>query len=1284
MSDGSPKPVILLAFANDRDDRVDNRYLRNLPEEARRLEDALGQAQDAGLCQVIVRQNATLDRILDVFQHRDYRNRVALFHYGGHANSYQLLFETVEGKPAAADAAGLAAFLGGQTGLELVFLNGCSTQDQAQGLLDAGVSAVIATTQAVVDEVATEFAARFYRGLASGATISTAFKEAEASVQSVYGKDTRNLYPVAVQETLAADRLPWGLHPRDGAEGVVDWNLPDAADNPLFGLPLLPELDLPESPYRHLNWYRRADAAVFFGRGRDIRDLYERVTAPRAAPIILLYGQAGVGKSSLLAAGLLPRLERDHAIRYTRRDQALGLLGTLQEAVADGGDTGDLAAAWQAIVAREDKPLVVVLDQMEEAYSRPNEALPDELGTFLSALEAWADPGRRPQGKLILGFRKEWLAEIQKQMVERKLPRATVFLQRLDRRGIVEVVTGPTRSERLRQQYGLILEEKLLPGRIAEDLLADRSSPVAAMLQILLTKMWERARGQDYDRPQFDQALYDELRKQGLALSDFLDQQLVALRAELTEAVDSGLALDLLAYHTTPLGTAEQRVLAHLEETYHHRADVLPGLLQRCQDLYLLVDPAENQPDRPAASRLAHDTLAPIVRDRFSRSERPGQVARRILENRVREWDADADSPLLDRWALARVEAGVDGMRGLTGDEKRLIELSQRWIEPELRRITWELADKRRRLDEVLGLLGDVEQGGEVVAGESRMLNELASKLDRAQQIRHVLQGERSTQEATQKLAELEALLGDAEWAMADEIKQDLEQRAELRREMVRRYEDQIAEWQDIVQNLEMRLREARRFRAPVIREERTVLHLQALVERTTRALRDQQFGMLPGSFAQLEERKDEPERLAAEITQKTGAARPFAPQADLTLLRSPLVDQGYEYTVLLRTPSESGTQGTNIQGSSMLVDQDRQLMIDTIDQVTSAINLALARQFESRSHQAPEEGAPITEQADLYAMVGPEDGIRLLSPVELGDEPMARLRVNDLTRDVGDLMYRLFLPEQMQRYLRDTPCSLTITTNDLELPWELMWHGDQFFCLERPVARMPMGQAFPREATPPSRAGKKLRFLLIADPTGNLPSAGQEVQRIREGLEVDWNGQIEIDVLDGEDAQVRRLNEVLRAGTYDVIHYAGHAVFDYEDPDLSGLLLHDKGVFFAQSIRRLLEGRPLVFLNACQSGRTASETGPQAVQQYLQRPVEGLASSFIDGGALGCIGAVWPIYDRPAAEFAIDFYGHVLEGYMIGEAMRRTRIAIRDRYPNNITWAAFTLYGHPTSQLVG
>lgn len=668
------RPILFLATANDRDDRA--RYLRNLAEEARQVQRALAAAEARGYCELALRQNATAGDILDVFQDARTRGRIALFHFGGHADGYRLLLETATGQPVAADAGGLARFLAQQRGLALVFLNGCSTAGQVSDLLDAGVQAVIATDQAVEDGMATAFAARFYQGLAGGAAIGPAFEEAKAAIQMQGGRAFRHL---GAAEEADGDRLPWRLHTRAGAESVAGWSLPLAAADPLFGLPELPPLDLPDKPYRYLDWYRREDAGIFFGRGREIRQLYDRVTAPDGPPIVLLYGQSGVGKSSLLAAGLLPRLEAGHAVRYARRDQALGLAGTLAAALGTGPDA-DPAAAWRGLEAETGRPLLVILDQVEELYTRPNLGQPDEMAAFLAAATAlFGDPGLRPAGRLILSFRKEWLAEITARLAESDLPRAEVFLERLDRAGIVEVVAGPRRTARLRSQYDLEIGDPLLPGQIADDLLADRESPVAPMLAILLADMWEAAKARSYDRPAFDTDLYHNFRSRGLSLDDFLGRQLRALHDKQPEVVASGLALDVLAYHTTPLGTAEQRTLAEMEQTYGHRQDVLPALVQECRDLYLLVDPSRNQPDQAPASRLTHDTLAPHVRKRFDESDQPGQRARRILESRAVQWRNGQSGPVLDGPDLAAVEAGCSGMRAWDEEkgEIHLIQASQ-------------------------------------------------------------------------------------------------------------------------------------------------------------------------------------------------------------------------------------------------------------------------------------------------------------------------------------------------------------------------------------------------------------------------------------------------------------------------------------------------------------------------------------------------------------------------------------------------------------------------------
>ena len=178
MSDIESLPVVLLAFANDR-----SNHLRYLPDEHRRLRAVLRPAVEAKLCELVELANATADDIRRTFQDRRYRNRIAVFHYGGHAGDYELLLESGGGNAASTSAASLAEFLGSQDSLQLVFLNGCSTRKQTEGLLHAGVDAVITTATAINDFVAKELAASFYSAIAEGVGLKAAFKQATFGIE---------------------------------------------------------------------------------------------------------------------------------------------------------------------------------------------------------------------------------------------------------------------------------------------------------------------------------------------------------------------------------------------------------------------------------------------------------------------------------------------------------------------------------------------------------------------------------------------------------------------------------------------------------------------------------------------------------------------------------------------------------------------------------------------------------------------------------------------------------------------------------------------------------------------------------------------------------------------------------------------------------------------------------------------------------------------------------------------------------------------------------------------
>jgi hypothetical protein len=570
------------------------------------------------------------------------------------------------------------------------------------------------------------------------------------------------------------------------------------------------------------------------------------------------------------------------------------------------------------------------------------------------------------------------------------------------------------------------------------------------------------------------------------------------------------------------------------------------------------------------------------------------------------------------------------------------------------------------------------------VAGEEGLIAAVDSRLEEASQILNGLESDATT--IGDALNELGAVLDGYEWEVIDDVMPELRRKAEEQDQLIGKLLASVDEWTSRLDPVRMGIDEALLVRAPVARERAAVDRMIGLVTAAQRALSDRRYTDVNAPIQQLAESEESPEMLAERVQDKITATQRFSGRAEVLLLHS-IVDDLHSYTVLLRTPSEVGTQGFNIQDSSSLVDQDRGYIREAIAQITRAVDLGIARAFR-----------PSAETGGQASSSQPVDTVRDLMPLP-PESPEGTTTPEDLPTlisEVGEVMFRLIAPDRMRQYLSSNPSSLTITTDDLELPWELMYDesledsssevGLGFLCLQRPIARMPMGRAFPR-LRPVTRQKAKLRFLLIyADPDQNLAAAEREIDKIKSALEPGSRGSnddIEVTTLRREEVTGEKLNKALLTGRYDVIHFAGHAAFSEVDPDLSGLVLHKHERFLSQKIERFVEGQPLVFLNACQTGRTANADAPQRVGEYFWKPAEGLASAFLYGGALGCVGSLWPVYDDPAAEFAIEFYNQVLEGQMLGEAMRLARRTTREKHPDSITWASFVLYGDPTYRLV-
>lgn len=436
--------------------------------------------------------------------------------------------------------------------------------------------------------------------------------------------------------------------------------VPNPYEIPGYQLPEELRVLRPLHPYKSLEYFSRADAAIFFGRHREIGELIDGFKKGRH--FFRLFGQSGVGKSSLLFAGLLPRLEeKGWLIHYERRDPKCSV-GRRLEAIVQGLAPGP------------DTDALVILDQLEEIIIHPSTDVPSELDDFaaaaarLSALNAT----RRKPLRAIWAYRKEYDVNIKAALRSKGVATAEYWLRDLDRAGLREAILGVTRNRNLQEEYRLEIQAGLADTILADLLDGGETDSVAPLLQVLMRKMWDRVSGASGARILTREA-YQSCKSADLI--QLLEDQLAALTASLPHdnlrtAVDSGLALDVLRRFVSAQDTALRLPEEDVTSAYDDPA-LVKRLLQGLVDHYLLVR------EDGARHRLAHDTIAKAVRIQYARSVLPAQRAARLLESKAHDIEVDPESVDFSRADLSTIEEGLSGMRRLLERESRAVALSR-------------------------------------------------------------------------------------------------------------------------------------------------------------------------------------------------------------------------------------------------------------------------------------------------------------------------------------------------------------------------------------------------------------------------------------------------------------------------------------------------------------------------------------------------------------------------------------------------------------------------------
>ncbi|MFO0586681.1 MAG: hypothetical protein U0441_04050 [Polyangiaceae bacterium] len=307
-------------------------------------------------------------------------------------------------------------------------------------------------------------------------------------------------------------------------------------------------------PFKFLGYFDQTESETFHGRKRECAELASLIASERT---VVLYGRSGVGKTSLLLAGVFPELTRRGFFPLTAR-LLKEPVRDLCEAIARAAEVSAEGSLREVLdrAAAAKGPLVVVLDQLEELFVRfPRSE--DRAPVLMEISKAVATPEVR--ARFVFSLRQDYVAELE----DLEGPLSDLLDRRYRLRGLTSASAREAISQPL-YRAEIEFSQKLL-NRLVDMLKADAFDP--PVLQIVCTELWRKAAQNHPDRAELDEKDLDDAGDR-----DTIFQRYLRRAIESAKETDHFKLRGILSGLVTSQGTKKATTKEHLAERERFRA----------------------------------------------------------------------------------------------------------------------------------------------------------------------------------------------------------------------------------------------------------------------------------------------------------------------------------------------------------------------------------------------------------------------------------------------------------------------------------------------------------------------------------------------------------------------------------------------------------------------------------------------------------------------------------------------------------------------------------------
>ncbi|MEB3123872.1 MAG: TIR domain-containing protein [Snowella sp.] len=431
----------------------------------------------------------------------------------------------------------------------------------------------------------------------------------------------------------------------------------------------------PPCPYPGMLPFSEHDEERFFGRDDEIEELLGKL---RLNPFLTVIGSSGSGKSSLVFAGLIPRLKQSGlfgAGQWYIRSFRPGTNPLANLEAVLGIDTSALEIQIQQLLSSQFdvRRLLLVVDQFEELFSQKSTNLILFQQTLLKLIEI-------PNVYLILTVRADFYADLMGSLLWSKIHSHNFNVLPLDEKGLREAIVRPAEGV-----------EVYIDSALVERLLVDAQGEpgVLPLIQETLVLLWEKLERhflplKSYEllvlpRPAYGATPTQPRTGLQVAITYRADAALAGLETEEKQAIARRIFLRLIQFGEGRPDTRRQQLeedLRSFEDNSLQFDDTLEYLASSTRRLLTF---SGEEGDQKRKVDIAHEALIlgwPTLQQWISEL-REAEKTRRRLKEKAQEWiRLQKNGGLLDKGELPEAEVWLSSNEAkVLGYDKSLYDL---------------------------------------------------------------------------------------------------------------------------------------------------------------------------------------------------------------------------------------------------------------------------------------------------------------------------------------------------------------------------------------------------------------------------------------------------------------------------------------------------------------------------------------------------------------------------------------------------------------------------------